>query len=403
MGWRLPLRSLWRNRRRTILSLAVIALGSAVSMFVFGFLENSRLQIQQSSVQEYGNLQIASPKLWDNKTDGYDYLILPAATTRVAELLAAEPGFRGSTSELQFSGLLGTGRATQVIRAIGIEPGNPVLDFADHAVDGRGLQPFDTAAAFVGRTLAEKLSLSVGSIVMVTLTTVNGAYNASPFTVVGIYKYSNEQFEQQVVFVPLPFAQRLLGTDGIDRIVVSLDRISDTSPVAARLVTALASDHLDLAPRAWDDLSPFYRQLASYFNVLFAFLSLAISILVFFIILEVQTLAFLERTREVGTIRALGTTQREVFGLFFAESAWLAAMGGVLGVAVGSLLIGGFNAAGIRWLPPGTIEPFTLGAIIGAKTVLVPLAVSLVATLLSALYPAAQASHLRVVDALRVE
>jgi putative ABC transport system permease protein len=403
MGWRLPLRSLWRNRRRTLLSLAVVALGTAVSLFVLGFLENSRFQIQESTVQEYGNLQVASRKLWDNKTDGYDYLISPRDEERVTSQLGVEPGFRGSTSELQFPGLLGTGRETQVIRAIGIEPENPVLDFAEYAVAGRGLERSDTAAAFVGRTLAEKLSLSVGSVIMVTLTTVDGAYNASPFTVVGIYKYSNERFEQQVIFVPLAFAQRLLSTDGVDRIVVSLDSIEATNAVALRLAAALETDGTDLVPRTWDDLSPFYRQLASYFNALFAFLSLAISILVFFIILQVQTLAFLERTREIGTIRALGTTQREVFGLFFSESAWLALLGSSVGVGLGVVLVGTFNAIGIQWLPPGTIEELTLGARIEVKTALVPFAVSLAATLLSALYPATQASRLRVVEALRIE
>ncbi len=403
MGWRLPLRSLWRNRRRTLLSLAVVALGTAISLFVLGFLENSRLQIQESTVQEYGNLQVASPKLWGNQTDGYDYLIPPSDAAHVASLLAAEPGFRGSTSELQFSGLLGAGRETRVIRAIGIEPENSVLDFAEHAVAGRGLQASDTAGAFVGRTLAEKLSLSVGGVVMVTLTTVDGAYNASPFTVVGIYKYSNAQFEQQVILVPLAYAQRLLSTAGVDRIVVALDRIEATNSVAARLSTALRAEGIDLVPRTWDDLSPFYRQLASYFNALFAFLSLAISILVFFIILQVQTLAFLERTREIGTIRALGTTQREVFALFFSESAWLAVLGSSIGVVLGVVFVGAFNAAGIQWLPPGTIEKSILGARIEARTVLVPFAVSLAATLLSALYPAAQASRLRVVEALRIE
>ena len=403
MGWRLPLRSLWRNRRRTFLSLAVIALGTAISLFVLGFLENSRFQIQESTVQEYGNFQVASPKLWDEQTDGYGYLISPDDALQLHELLAREPAFRGATSELQFSGLLGTGRKTQVIRAIGVEPENPVLNFSEHAVAGRGLRTTDTAGAFIGRTLADRLSLSVGDAVMVTLTTVDGAYNASPFTVVGIYKYTNAQFEEQVVFIPLAFAQRLLRTDGVDRIVVALDRIEASNPVAARLSIGLRASGIDLAPRTWDVLSPFYRQLASYFNALFVFLSLAISILVFFIILQVQTLAFLERTREIGTIRALGTTRREVFALFFSESAWLAALGSSVGVAVGVLLVALFNAAGIQWLPPGTIEKFTLGARIELKTAFVPFAVSLAATLLSALYPAAQASRLRVVEALRIE
>jgi putative ABC transport system permease protein len=403
MGWRLPLRSLWRNRRRTLLSLAVIALGTAVSVFVLGFLESSRLQIQDSTVQQYGNLQIASSSLWNDTADGYEYLIPPADAERVSALLAADPAYRGSTRQLQFPGLLGAGKLTQVVSASAIEPENGVLDFSDLAVEGRGLQPSDSASVFVGRSLAKRLSLSVGDAVTLTLTTVDGAYNASPFRIVGIYRYSNEQFEQQVVFIPLWFGQRLLNTDGVDRIVVALDSIASTNPTRDRLKAELAGAGLALEPRTWDELSPFYKQLAAYFDALFGFLTLAISILVFFIILQVLTLAFLERTREIGTLRALGTTQGEVFRQFFAESAWLAAFGSLAGVVVGVLLAWGFNIAGIEWLPPGTIDPVLLASRIELKTALVPFAVSVFATLLSALYPSTQASRLRVVDALRVE
>jgi len=403
MGWRLPLRSLWRNRRRTLLSLAVIALGTAVSVFVLGFLENSRLQIQDSTVQQYGNLQIASPLLWEDTAEGFEYLIAPDVAARLDTVWASEPTYRGSTRQLQFSGLLGAGRLTQVITVTAIEPENGILDFADLAVDGRGLVAADTAAAFVGRSLAERLSLGVGDAVTVTLTTVDGAYNASPFLIVGIYQYSNEQFEQQVVFVPLAFGQRLLNTAGFDRVVVALDAVASTEPAAARVAARLAGDGLALEARTWDVLSPFYRQLAAYFDALFGFLTLAISILVFFIILQVLTLAFLERTREIGTLRALGTTQGEVFRQFFAESAWLAVLGSLVGAAAGSLLAVGFNAVGIEWRPPGTIDPVVLASRIEVEVALLPFAISAVATLLSALYPAAQASRLRVVDALRVE
>jgi putative ABC transport system permease protein len=403
MGWRLPLRSLWRNRRRTLLSVAVIALGTSVSVFVLGFLENSRVQIQDSTVQQFGNLQVASPLLWEDTADAYEYLIAPADAVRLAELLEQDPAYRGSTRQLQFPGLLGSGKLTQVVSANAIEPENGILDFSDLTVEGRGLLPSDAASVLVGRSLAKKLSLSVGDAVTLTLTTVEGAYNASPFRIVGIYRYSNEQFEQQVVFVPLAFGQRLLNTDGVDRFVVALDSIASTNPARDRLKAGLAGAGLALEPRTWDELSPFYKQLAAYFDALFGFLTLAISILVFFIILQVLTLAFLERTREIGTLRALGTTQGEVFRQFFAESAWLAAIGSVAGVVVGVLLAWGFNIVGIEWLPPGTIDPVLLASRIEPKTALVPFAVSAFATLLSALYPSTQASRLRVVDALRVE
>lgn len=403
MGWRLPLRSLWRNRRRTLLSLAVVALGTAVSLFVLGFLEASRDQIKDSTVRQFGNLQIASPLLWEDTAEGYEYLIPPGDVARLASLLAAEPSYRGSTRQLQFAGLLGAGKATQVVRASAIEPANGVLDFADLAVEGRGLGLGDSASIFIGRSLAKRLSLRVDDVVTLTLTTVDGAYNASPFRIVGVYQYSNEQFESQVVFVPLPFAQRLLNTQGVDRVVVALDAIDSTPGARSRLASGLAEAGLALEPRTWDELSPFYKQLSAYFDALFGFLTLAVSILVFFIILQVLTLAFLERTREIGTLRALGTTRGEVFRQFFAESAWLAVLGSLAGVLLGVLFAWGFNAARIEWLPPGTIDPSVLSSRIDFGTAALPFAISALATLLSALYPSTQASRLRVVDALRVE
>jgi len=401
--WWIPLRSLWRNRRRTLISLAIIAFGTAISLFVLAFLDNARDQIRDVSVAEYGNLQVASPLLFEDEAEGYEYLLAPDHVATVVDLLGKEPSYASSTVRLEFPGLAASGNQTQVVRLRAIEPENGLLDFSEYVVEGRELRPDDLAAVLVGRALADLLSLEVGDAITVTLTTVDGAYNASPFVIAGIYGFSSEQVESQVLLVPLRFGQLLLNTNGVDRLIVGLDRIAATEAAAARIEAGLADAELPLEVRTWEELSPIYQQLSAYFDLLFGFLTLAISVLVFFIILQVLTLAFLERTREIGTLRALGTTRGEVFRLFFSESAWLAVLGSVIGILAGVLLSLGFNALGIEWLPPGTVQPSVLATRIGAPTVLLPFFVSLVATLLSALYPALQAARLRVVDALRVE
>jgi len=401
--WWIPLRSLWRNRRRTLISLAIIAFGTAISLFVLAFLDKARDQIRDVSVAEYGNLQIASRLLFDDEAEGYEYLLTPDHVATVVDLLRKEPSYVASTAQLEFPGLAASGNQTQVVRLRAIEPENGLLDFGEYVVEGRELRPDDLAAALVGRALADLLSLGVGDAITVTLTTVDGAYNASPMIIEGVYGFSSEQVESQVLLVPLRFGQLLLNTNGIDRVIVELDRIAATDAAAARIGAGLADAELPLEVRTWEELSPIYQQLSSYFDLLFGFLSLAISVLVFFIILQVLTLAFLERTREIGTLRALGTTRGEVFRLFFSESAWLAVLGSLIGILGGILLSLGFNALGIEWLPPGTVEPSVLGTRVGPLTVLLPFLVSLVATLLSALYPALQAARLRVVEALRVE
>lgn len=403
MTWWIPLRSLLRNRRRTLLSVAIIALGTAISLFVFGFLENSRLQIQATSVSEYGNLQIASPSLWDDTANGYDYLIDPETEAMVFALLAEHREVTGITSQLQFPGLIAAGDRTQVVRITAQIPGNDTLNIDDFVIDGRPLQPSDVAAVLMGRSLADRLGLGIDDVVTLTLTTVDGAYNATPLRIVGIYRFASEQVELQSLFMPQAFGQILLNTRGIDRIIVNLDSIAATDPETTSIQNQLLEVGLPLEVRPWYELSPFYQQLAGFFDILFGFLTLAVFILVFFIILQVLTLAFLERTREIGTIRALGTTRGEILSQLLLESGWLALIGSLAGVLTGIIMGIGFNALGIEWRPPGTVEASVLSVQITMMTAIPPFVVSVIATLLSALFPAIQTSRLRIVDALRVE
>jgi len=403
MTWWIPLRSLLRNRRRTILSVAIIGLGTAISLFVYGFLEDSRLQIQATTVGEYGNLQIASPDLWSDTADGYDYLISPETEGEVRALLGVHAGITGVTSQLQFPGLLAAGNRTQVVQVTAQVPGNRTLNADRLVVEGRALEPSDVASVLIGRSLAERLGVGIDDVVTLTLTTVDGAYNATPLQIVGVYRFTSEQVELQTLFLPQSFAQLLLNTAGVDRLIVGLTAIGSTDRAAAAIERQLADAALALEVRTWYELSPIYQQLSGFFDILFGFLTLAVFILVFFIILQVLTLAFLERTREIGTVRALGTTRRQVLGQLLAESGWLALFGSLAGVAIGFLIGLGFNTLGIEWRPPGTVEASVLAVRLTWMIAVPPFVVSLIATLLSAIFPAFQTSGLRVVDALRVE
>lgn len=403
MTWWIPLRSLLRNRRRTALSIAVIALGTAISLFVFGFLEDAKYQIQATTVNEYGNLQIASPQLWNDTADGYEYLISPETEAQVLALLDQHVNIAGRTTQLQFPGLIAAGNQTQVVRLTAQVPGNDTLNIDNFIVEGRPLQPSDVASVLMGRSLANRLGLKVDDVVTLTLTTVNGSYNATPLRIVGIYRFTSEQVELQSLFLPQSFAQILLNTPSVDRIIVNLTSIEATDSSATAIQSQLDAAGLALEVQVWYELSPFYQQLAGFFDLLFGFLTLAIFILVFFIILQVLTLAFLERTREIGTIRALGTTQGQILRQLLLESVWLALLGSLTGVVVGLLFGTGFNALAIQWQPPGTVEETALAVRMSFLTVLPPFTVSVFATLLSALFPAIQTSRLRVVDALRVD
>ncbi len=398
----LPLRNLLRSRRRTGLSAAVIALGTAVALLVLGFVDASRGLIKETTVQQFGNLQVAAPELWADEGELADRLLSPETASGARSLAADQPGVTGVTAQLAFSGLVSQRRSSQAVQAVGVEPQNPVLSYEQLVVKGRDLQPDDRGAVLLGQTLADELGMEIGGFVNLTATTVDGAYNVLPLEVIGIYTFPTAQVEARQIFLPLAAAQILLGVEAVDRLVVALERLELTEPVAASLQQALGAAALGLEIRTWDELSPFYTQLSGFFDILFGLLIMAVFVLVFFILLQVLTLAFSERIREVGTLRALGTKQGQVMQLFVGEAAWLGLLGGAVGLAAGALLAVGFNAAAIPWQPPGSLEPVALAVRIGWPTIAVPLAVSTLSTILSAVFPAFQAGRVSVVDALRV-
>ena len=396
----IPLRNLSRNRRRTLLSLAIIALGTMMIYAVRGYVDDSILSYRANTVKQFGNFQIASPLLWAEQTENFEYLILPESVARIGAILEEIPEVTAYTVQLGLSGLAITERKTKVVRATALEPQNPALDYNDLVVEGSGLNPDDRAKVLIGRTLAEELQLKPGDFFTMTTTTVDGAYNVGPLQVAGIYTLNNAIAEGQLIFVPLSYGQILLDTTGVTKVIVTTNTIDNTERVAALVQRKLTEAGLDFEVRTWEQLAEFYRQIKGFFDILFGFLTIAVSVLVFFIVLQVLTLSFLERTREVGTIRAIGTKRYQVFLMFFMESVFLGVLGSLVGIVVGWLAGQGFNSVGIGWTPPGAIEPIPVQVRLGLQNAITPLVISTVATMLSALYPALHSARLNVVEAL---
>lgn len=124
--FKIALRNVFRNRRRTLLSLLLIALGTA-SLFVFkGYFDFVYWRTGQDAVAIYGHLQIADARLWDASSGGYEYLIDPGKLDRIKAILLQDPDLQNMTVRLTLSGIVGTERKSSVFLATGVEPESEV-------------------------------------------------------------------------------------------------------------------------------------------------------------------------------------------------------------------------------------------------------------------------------------
>lgn len=400
MELRLALRNVFRNRRRTAFSLAVIVVGTVVFLVLLGFLGETLRSTERSLACESGAVQVADPRLFENQATGYEYLIAPAMRDEVAALVTEMPGVGGVTWQLGFAGLVGDEEGSTLVLGRGVIPCGCPDEYGCIVTIGEPLPANDSRVTILGGRLARKLGVEVGGRVNIATGTVAGTFNAATVSVIGELVYSPETVEEQLGLFPLGFVQRLLKTDRVERILIRLTDLAAADAFSDELASRIEAAGIPLATRTWKELNPSYESLSTFYKAFSGLAGLAVFALVFFSVIEVLTLAFLERTREVGTIRAFGATRWRIFRTFLLEGASIGAIGGALGVLVGVAVALGFNATGATWTPPGAAVPQRIRLDIGLTTILIPFLTALAATWASALYPAWKNARLRIVEAL---
>ena len=401
MQFKTSLRNVFRNRRRTAFSLAVIVVGFVVLASVLAFVAEALQSTKLSLADETGTLQVASEGLFENTSIGYDYLIPPDQLDQVVEIVSSMPGVLGISWQLNFAGLVGDDQGSTLIIGRGVVPCSDVQAYECIVSSGDPLEESSDREAVLGVSLARKLGVEPGDRVNIATGTVSGNFNAATVVVSGEISYALEELEEQLGLFPITFVQRLLKTDGVERILISLDDLDSADAFVLDLQQRLQANGLPLVARTWKELNPSYESISSFYGAFSGLAMVGIAILVFFSVLEVLTISFLERSREVGTLRAIGAERGRVFGSFLLEAAFLGLLGAALGSVISVALILGFNAIGFTWTPPGAAIPQSIQLRLTLQAMTMPILTVLFSTLLSALFPSWRNSRIEIVKALQ--
>jgi len=236
--------------------------------------------------------------------------------------------------------------------------------------------------------------------------TVGGAPNVVQLAVGGAEPQGVKELDDNFIAMPLALAQQLVygrGEHKATGIVLQLRRSEDLPAARARLTTLFRQNRLDLDVRDFGELSPFYGQVVKMFSAIFLFIALVMGVIVLFAVINTMTMNVMERTNEVGTIRALGVRRAGIRSQFTVEGVLIGAIGATVGAALAYLIAALINHAGLSWVPPGNASAVPLRLDVAGRPLLVAgawLALAIVTTL-AALLPANRAARLPVVDALR--
>jgi putative ABC transport system permease protein len=236
--------------------------------------------------------------------------------------------------------------------------------------------------------------------------TAGGAPNVVAFTVAGTDPQGIKELDDNYVAMHFALAQQLVygrGEHKATGIVLQLHRSEDMVKARAALTAIFARAHLPLEVRDFVELTPFYAQVVNLFGSIFLFMALIMGVIVLFAVVNTMTMNVMERTSEIGTIRAMGVRRRGIRRQFLIEGAVLGVVGATLGAILATLVVIAVNHAGLTWSPPGNANPIPLQLdLFGRPLLLAGTWIALVAiATIASLIPANRAARMPVVDALR--
>ncbi|WKE64777.1 ABC transporter permease [Gallaecimonas kandeliae] len=342
--------NVWRNARRSVFTMLVTAIATLAIMTSAGFALFTYHSLAEKAARDEGNLTISDPRFFSDEEEVPMAFGLKDVESIRGQLLA-DDDVKAVLPRLNFTGLVSNGEKTAIFIGLGVEPQEfhvkgPFLDM----LQGQPLSSFEETRPQVvlAQGLAKSLKVKVGDFVTLLATTTSGALNAFDFEVKGIYSTGVPDLDKRQLYVDIPSAKSLLDTDKVSSLAVYLFDIDKTadklSQYAKRFPAQLVTP--------WWQRAFYYQSVRDLYNRIFGLLGAVMVLLVFFSISNTMGMTVTERTREIGTVAAMGGYRWETIRNFTLESCIIGILGALAGIALSFLLTWALLQLHIQMPPP---------------------------------------------------
>lgn len=404
-------RNLLRNRRRSSYTILAIAIGFAAVCVFGGFNAYINAALRDSYVyaQAQGHLTIVRTGYLEHGFgEPRAFLFDPVSLSRILESVSSRDEVLLATPRLAVTGLLSSGDRSLVFIGEGVVPSDveTMTEMAPGFLgrieyyQGNRLRDDLSYGVGVGTGLAHKLDLEVGSPVIAVATTAHGQMNALDAETVQTFEPSAEVLRDKLLLMPLDFAQSLYDSVSADRIIVLLEANADVSQERDEILADLRGQGLDVELATWEELSPFYRRVRQMFATIFGFVFVIVFVIVLMSVINTVSMAVMERTREIGTLRALGVKRAGVIRLFCVESGILGLIGSLTGIALTLLVWAALEVIEPQWVPPISAHHVPIEIELVPVHILASVLALVVLSVLAGTFPARRAARRNIVETL---
>ncbi len=438
MGWR----NLWRNKRRSAITIGAMAFSVMLLVFFFGFMASWMGQMEENVIgMSVGDLQIHHPQYL---ADQNLYQLVPEAGALLEELHAAgydatarvygyglmASDISGKSAGAQFKGISLADEPTVTIlhrernilegryltgetRVERQEPLNDPLDkFQDPLGGDEELftaepEPLVVGQVVLGKKLARTLSVGPGDTVNVVTMSADGTMGNELFDVVGVFKNFSELEDRSLALVTRADYQRLfrLPEDQVHEIAVIRPDgagLQEARDDVARIAGGRGES------RTWQEILPAIAEMITLQRSLMVLFGLLMYIGAGLLIMNSTLMMVFERIHEFGVMKAVGLRPLQIVALVFFETFWMSVVAGIVGIATGVPLTMWVGRVGIDltsmapdgFAMSGTVFDPVMYAEVTVDSIYIPFLMLLAVAFVSALYPAIKAAVIEPVKAI---
>lgn len=449
----MAIRNVGRNKRRTLITVITVVLGTVVVIQVRGLINGLQGEMIRNLTRKVnGDLQIHRAGYKDNiDSNPFEYLL--PYDQRQEGVLEKVEDIAASTPRLRVFGLINNQRTQKTtpvfitgidpVRELevcsrvsqgvetgkflgdspqvsqGVSPEDPREDLEDapemsEAEESGGLRDKRVTAAPPEKTAARKgshhpvlltpslargLQAELGDEMVILLKDAHNMEQAIIATFAGTLEMNLPMAAAKMIWLDLATLQRTLRVEGqASEIVLRARDGADLRKIQERMASQAGSGEIQV--ERWDEVAGFFSDVMGLQNAVFKVVLAIMFVIVSSAIINTSMMTVSERVREIGTLMAIGYKRRHILTLFLMESATIGLLGGVSGVTVGVAGVLALRQVGLRFSFPGTRVPFIIQPFVTWDFVLFVLFLACLSALVAAIYPSYRASRLSPVRAL---
>lgn len=325
-------RNLWRNKRRTLISISAVLFAVLFASVIQSFQKGTWDHMVDNIARYYlGYAQIHQEGFWDEQTldNSFEPQAVPAALYDKLSL----------TPRLESFALASSGDITRGVLVVGIDPGkeDEMTGLKGRLTNGAYFTE-NSSSAMVAEGLAELLNLKLGDTIILLSQGYQGQNAAGAYPISGIAKFGSPELNKQMVFLPLPLAQNFYGTGNrLTSLAVNLPGRADL-PVALEVINAqLPPDEFEVLD--YKELMPELIEAQELDTAGGMLILWTLYLLIAFGLFGTVLMMTRERTYELGVLTAIGTKKKTLAGMLWMEAVLIGLVGAFVGILLSTPIV----------------------------------------------------------------